>query len=106
MINSVLLDNQAQASIFGNAKLLEDIVDGEPHRFNGMGGGSVIATQTGSFCGIPNIHYSPYSNVNILSWSQMVQSGALVSYDVTHNQCTCRSYVCKAYNHEEKLYSP
>jgi len=85
-MNSVLLDNQAQASIFGNAKLLEDIVDCEPHRFNGMGGGSVIATQTGSFCGIPSIHYSPNSNVNILSWSQMVQSGALVSYDVTHNQ--------------------
>ena len=46
-----------------------------------MGGGSVVATQSGTFYGIPGIDYSPQGNVNILSWSQMVQLGARVTYD-------------------------
>ena len=42
LLNQVLLDNQAQASIFGNPKFLEKLKDREvPHRYNGMGGGSV-----------------------------------------------------------------
>ena len=86
MWNTVLLDNQAQASIFCNEKLLTDIKDrSTPHRYNGMGGGSLIATQTGSFFGIPGIDYSPEGNVNILSWAQMVQLGALVAYDSERN---------------------
>jgi len=82
MFVTVLLDNQAQASIFCNQKLLTDLTDtAVPHRYNGMGGGSVVITQSGSFHGIPGIDYSPQGNVNILSWSQMVQLGARVTYD-------------------------
>jgi len=46
-----------------------------------MRGGSVVATQSGSFYGISGIDYSPQGNVNILSWSQMVKLGARVAYD-------------------------
>jgi len=82
MLDTVLLDNQAQESIFCNEHLLTALVDNAvPHRYNGMGGGSVVATQSGSFHGIPGIDYSPQGNVNILSWSQMVQLGARVAYD-------------------------
>jgi len=87
MLNCVLLDNQAQASIFGNEALLQELKDSEvPHRFNGVCGGSVIVTQTGSFCGMKDIAYSPESSVNILSWSQMVKAGALVAYNGEHDQ--------------------
>jgi len=45
MLDTVLLDNQAQASIFCNENLLTDLTDNAvPHRYNGMGGGSVVAT--------------------------------------------------------------
>jgi len=55
--STVLLDNQAQASVFGNLKMLTDVTDLDvPHRFNGIGASSgVIATQTGSFHGITGL---------------------------------------------------
>ena len=64
MLDTVLLDNQAQASIFCNENLFTDLVDNAvPHRYNCMGGGSVVATQSGSFHGIPGIDYSTHRKV-------------------------------------------
>jgi len=83
----VLLDIGAQASVFGNKNLLTDLIDlDKAHRFNGTGGGSMIAMQTGKFHGIAGIDYAPQSDVNILSCSQMIASGARVAYCSESNQ--------------------
>ena len=81
--STVLLDNQAQASVFGNLKLLDDLKDLDvPHRFNGIGDtGWVIATQSGSFEGIENVDYAPESGVNVLSWSQLLKQGCKIGYN-------------------------
>lgn len=79
--SSVLLDNHAQALVFGNIKMLDDVTDLDvPHRFNGISASSgVIATQTGCFQGIKDVDYSPDSDVNMLSWSQLLKQGVLRS---------------------------
>ena len=103
MSNHVLLDNQAQSSVFGNKALLKDLVDRDvPHRYNGIGGGSVLLTQTGSFCDKEGIDYAPNSEVNILSWSQMIEAGVEISFNSKLNlfkmQTEKETLVFKPYN--------
>ena len=85
LITHVLLDNQAQNSIFGNSRLLQNLRDKKtPSRYNGLAGGGglpVLATQCGSFMGIEDVDYSPDAEANILSWSQVKKTGLDIQYD-------------------------
>ena len=67
--------------------MLNDLKDlDKPHRFNGIGDGNgVIATQVGSFEGIENISYAPGSDVNVLSWSELLNQGCKIEYNGEEN---------------------
>ena len=65
--NKILLDNQAQRSIFGNKKLLEGIRRTSPMNFTGVGGKRVVSTKAGWFMSTVKVHHSPKCDVNILS---------------------------------------
>jgi len=71
MTNKVLLDNQAQSSIFGNGDLLENIEDRETTvEYTGLNKEvSIKVTKCGVYKGL-RVDYHPDLDVNIVSFSQ------------------------------------
>ena len=80
----VLLDNQAQRSIFCNEELLEDFTKNEtPYIFQGIGGrDKIVNKHHGYFMG-HRVDYSPQAKANVLSWTELKDHGAPLDYDGT-----------------------
>ena len=67
----VLLDNQAEHSIFGNGELLSEIKTLDPpKRYRGIGKDGVFVSKSGKFLDLA-VDYHPGIGVNVLSWSQI-----------------------------------
>jgi hypothetical protein len=71
-LDTILLDNQASISVFGNTSLLTNVRDADfPCNINGIsaGGFPIVATQIGDYNGFNNIYACPEASANILSFS-------------------------------------
>jgi hypothetical protein len=78
----ILLDNQAQSSIFGRDDILTDIQPKDsPSSYKGIGGSFITANHQGTFLRHLKIDTSPLSSANIISWSQAIKAGAHIEYD-------------------------
>ena len=81
----VLIDNQAQSSIFGNSDLLDHLTSKDsPSHYKGIGGRGepqVTALQHGTFLDVIDVDYSPEADANILSWSHLRRQGFKTIYD-------------------------
>ena len=81
----VLIDNQAQSSIFGNAELLEHITTkASPSHYKDIGGRDepqVTALYHGTFMDQIDVDYRPDADANILSWSLLRRQGVKTIYD-------------------------
>jgi hypothetical protein len=74
----VLLDNQANVSLFGNKAVLRNIRELESPMFvSGIGEDEVLVTLCGDLPGIGEVMYRPHCPTNVLSWSHMELSGHL-----------------------------
>ena len=78
--NEVLSDNEATASLFGNANLLQNVRPApNMMTFRGLGGVKK-ATQVGDFPPFGVVYYSPEVFVNVLSWSALHDDGYKLRY--------------------------
>jgi len=80
----VLLDNQAQRSIFCNEELLEDFTKNEtPCIYQGIGGrDKIVSKNHGYFMG-HRVDYSPQAKATVLSWTELKDHGVPLDYDGT-----------------------
>ena len=89
LLDNVLLDNQAQASVFGNSAMLSNIEDKtQPSTFKGIGTNAetITATKRGSFMETIKVDYARESTANILSWSELIKQGANIHlFIMLHN---------------------
>ena len=78
----LLLDNQAQNSIFCREDLLTNLRDRQaPSLYKGVGQGSITASQEGDFLDFITVDFSPDAATNLVSWAQAIKAGANITYN-------------------------
>jgi len=83
-MSDIILDNAAQASIFGNSDLLSNIqsVD-DVLNFRGIHGKGKSCSVAGTFQNLVSVYFDKDLDVNILSFSDAKRSGRMSYDDIT-----------------------
>ena len=84
----ILLDNEASLNIFGNKKLLKNIIRSKRQiTITGVEANTtgVIVNLEGTFSDVGQVYYSDKANANILSFATQIDNGARIVYDDTND---------------------